>query len=299
MFAAPPSDVEALHAAIFSGAILRFRQHMAMRALVDHGRAFLAEALAPHEPVEVHRHLDRAALAEKLLAVQRGFSNDPQVKRLWGELFAAYGLDPADTARDRLMLRFQPPVPPEGGPHRARSTATVGFHRDSWGTNLYAQVNWWAPLYPISAGRTFAFLPHLFDRPLANDSAAFDLAQVMRHNRSAPAHADRKAMTPRLREAVDMSAAVPVVIDPGDVIAFSTQHAHVGLPNHTDLTRISLETRTLRLSDYRAGRGAPNVDGRARWIAFGMFRRISDGAPLADLLGVEAFTPFADSSGAA
>ena len=100
-------------------------------------------------------------------------------------------------------------------------------------------------------------------------------------------------MVPRLLEDVDLSQAVPVTIAPGEIIAFSTQHAHVGVPNHTDLTRISLDTRTLRLSDHRAGRGAANVDGRAPWVAFGMFRRVSDGVPLAQLLGVNEMEPFA------
>jgi hypothetical protein len=64
------------------------------------------------------------------------------------------------------------------------------------------------------------------------------------------------------------------------------------VPNHTHLTRISLDTRTIRLDDIAAGRGAPNVDGRGRWISYGMFRRISDGVPLAELLGVRPFEPF-------
>jgi hypothetical protein len=46
-----------------------------------------------------------------------------------------------------------------------------GFHRDTWGTNLYAQVNWWAPVYPITAGRTVALYPTLWSRPVANTSA--------------------------------------------------------------------------------------------------------------------------------
>jgi len=54
----------------------------------------------------------------------------------------------------------------------------------------------------------------------------------------------------------------------------------------------SLETRTLRLVDLEKGRGAANVDGQARWISYGLFRRISDGKPLPDILGVNPFLPF-------
>jgi len=292
MYTAPPPDIEALHAALFEGAIIRFKGLPEMQALVAFAQAFLAEQCAPHEPATIHRHLDRDALAQRLDAVQRTFSNMPEAKALWRALFEAVGFDADETVRDRLILRFQPPIPRDGEPHRARSTATVGFHRDSWGTNLYAQVNWWAPVYPITAGRTFAFLPELFDRPLPNDSADFDLAAVMDRVRSAGAGGERPKMAPRPLEQIDPADGLPVVIDPGEIIAFSAQHAHVGVPNRTDLTRISLETRTLRLSDQRAGRGAPNVDGRARWIAYGLFRRLSDGALLKDILGVDALEPF-------
>jgi hypothetical protein len=91
---------------------------------------------------------------------------------------------------------------------------------------------------------------------------------------------------------VDPQDALPVTIDPSEVIAFSAQHAHVGIQNHTDYTRVSLDTRTLQIQDHIAGLGARNVDGRARWIPFGMFRRVSDGKPLHDVLGVEPMTRF-------
>lgn len=295
MYTAPPPDVEALHAALFGGAIVRFSDLSEMQALAGFAQAFAAEQLAPHDPVTIHRHLDRDELAMRLNEVQRAFSNAPQAKALWRALFEAVGFDPDDTVRDRLILRFQPPISADGRAHRARSTATVGFHRDSWGTNLYAQINWWAPVFPISAGRTFAFLPELFDRELPNDSAQFDLAAVMAHNRKADPTAERPQMAPRPLRTIDPAEGQPVVIEPGEIIGFAAQHAHVGVPNHTDLTRISVETRTVRLADHRAGRGAPNVDGRARWIAYALFRRLSDGMPMSELLGVEPLERFVPS----
>jgi hypothetical protein len=65
-----------------------------------------------------------------------------------------------------------------------------------------------------------------------------------------------------------------------------------GVPNHTDLTRISVETRTLLIEDHVARRGAPNMDGSAHWMAPGLFRRVSDGKALPDLLGTGVLEPF-------
>ena len=283
----PPGDPSSLYAALYAGEIVRFSGLPATAALVAFTRAFVEARLAPHAPVEIHRHLDPSALPTRLVSVQREYSRSDEVRRLWRELLEAVGLDPADTARDRLRLRFQ--VHSEAGatPAWSRSTATVGFHRDSWGTNLAAQVNWWAPVWPITAERTFAIYPRLWDVPVANNSADFDLADVMERLRTAPETVGSGQLAPRPIQGVDASAGVPVVLDPGEIIAFSSAHAHAGVANHTGLTRISLETRTVSISDVVAQRGALNVDGAARWAAPGLFRRLSDGLPLNTILGCE------------
>ncbi|HKD54467.1 MAG TPA: hypothetical protein VKB72_09645 [Steroidobacteraceae bacterium] len=287
----PPGDPSALYAALYAGEIVRFSGLPSMAALVAFTRSFVEERLAPHPPVEIHRHLDSRALSTRLAEVQREYSRSAEVKRLWRELFEAVGLDPADTARDRLKVRFQ--VHREAGeaPAWSRSTATVGFHRDSWGTNLAAQVNWWAPVWPITAKRTFAIYQRLWDVPIPNNSADFDLADVMERLHTAPETVGAGQLAPRPTQAVDSSGGVPVVLDPGEIIAFSGAHAHVGIPNHTGLTRISLETRTVSISDVQAQRGAPNVDGEARWVAPGLFRRLNDGAPLNAILGCGRLVP--------
>lgn len=282
-----PLAPDAFHDRIYAGEILRFGDLPAMAALAAYARDFLEAALAPHPPAEIHRHHGPAALVELIPPLQTAFARSAEARRLWQAVFEAVGLAPDRLARDRLRLRFQLHEDGNGPATRARSLATVGFHRDSWGTNLYAQVNWWAPVYLITAGRTMAFYPDLWQHPLRNSSAEFDLAAVL----ESPGEVDR--LVPRPLEPVDPAGAVPVVIAPGEVIAFSTAHAHAGVPNQTGLTRISLETRTLWIDDVRAGRGAPNLDGAARWAAPGLFRRVSDRRPLNEVLGVDRLVPFA------
>jgi hypothetical protein len=293
---APDTDVDALHEALFAGAIARFGRLPEMSAIVAFTRSFLEERLAPVEPARIHE-MD-GDLAERCATLKRDYANNGEVKKFWKNLFGAVGLDPQMAMRDRLTLRFQPPKPATADRPWSRSTSTVGFHRDTWGTNLYAQVNWWAPVYPITAGRTFAFLPELFAQPLRNDSSDFDIVAIMERNKGRGQPVGRGEMVPQLQEDIDLTEALPVTINPGEVIVFSSQHAHVGVPNSTELTRISLETRTLRLADVEAGHGAPNVDGRARWVSYGMFRRIADGKPLPEILGVSPFVLFGAESAA-
>jgi hypothetical protein len=287
----PPQDPALRYAALYSGEILRYSGLPEMATIVARTRTFVEERLA-HAPVEIHRHVEHEELASRLAVIQRDYARSSEVKKLWQAMFEAAGLDPEDTARDRLVLRFQ--IHSEAGTSTqwARSTATVGFHRDTWGTNLPAQVNWWAPVWPISEGRTFAIHPALWDVPIENNSTDFDLADVMQRLRTAPETLGPGQLAPRPLRPVDARGGVPVVIEPGEIIAFSSAHAHVGVPNHTGLTRVSLETRTISIADLRAARGAPNVDGRARWAAPGMFRRLTDGRGVHELLGCEPLIPY-------
>jgi hypothetical protein len=214
-YRAPPTGPGALYAALYAGEIVRFPALAEMAAILSCTRGFVEGRLAPHRPVEIHRHLSAAALAARLGEVQSEYAGSSEIKGLWRASFEDVGLDPRDTARDRLMLRFQAHSDPESPLPYARSTATVGFHRDSWGTNLAAQLNWWAPVWPIAAGRTFAIYPGLWDVPVPNDSADFDLADVMERVRSAPATLGPGMLAPRPTSAVDRDGGAPVLLDPG------------------------------------------------------------------------------------
>ncbi len=286
------TDSETLHGKLYGGTIARFRDLEPMGALIAFTQDFLQTRLSPHPPAESHRHFAGKALADVYTALRREFARLEKIQRLWRAVFEAVGLEPELTARDRFILRFQPPDLPGGQYPWARSTATLGFHRDTWGTNLYAQINWWAPVYPLDARRTFAIFPNLFDRPLSNNSAEFDISNVISRNRNAPKNVKGDDLVPHLLEDLDWSQGIPVLIAPGEVIAFSAQHAHAGIRNLTEFTRISLDTRTLRIPDHLAGRGACNVDGRARWMTPGMFNRISDSEPLTNVLQIEALQQF-------
>jgi len=287
-----PCPARQFHDRIYGGDILRLEDLREHVRVINFTRQFLEDRFHPHLPVEAHRHLSHDEQVQQFAAATRDYARSDEVKRLWRETFEAIGLAPAQTVRDRLHLRFQPHQSPDAAVERSRATATVRFHRDTWGTNLYAQVNWWAPVYPLTAGRTMAMFPQLWSRALRNSSASFDFSGVLEQSRAGVNVSAYDGGIPQLQEEVPTELGVPVTIEPGTLIAFSAAHAHAGIPNSTGLTRISLETRTLLLEDFCAGRGAPDVDGRARWMAPGLFRRVSDGVKLTELVAVNELEPF-------
>jgi hypothetical protein len=128
-----------------------------------------------------------------------------------------------------------------------------------------------------------------------------DIIRSMKEVREAPQARTATNMIPPLLEKVDPAGAVAIAIEAGSIIAFSAHYANAGVPNHTGLTRISMETRTLMIGEQVARRGAPN-DGCACWLAPSMFRRVSDGMGFSDLLGttsLESFTVIVSSDATA
>ncbi|HVV91885.1 MAG TPA: hypothetical protein VHD15_00560 [Hyphomicrobiales bacterium] len=295
MYTTPPLPCppDEFHRRLYAGEILRLAGLAPLGEIVAFTRTFLEEELAPHPPTEIHHHLTLAQQVERFAALSGAYARSEEVKRLWRALFDAVGLDPEAIARDRLRLRFQPHRDAAEANLRPAGASTVAFHRDTWGTNLYAQVNWWMPVYPLAAGRTMALFPSLWSRPVRNSSADFDLGRVMARRKAGGGGAvGADDMIPHLEEEIAAELGIPVLIEPGTAIAFSSAHAHTGVGNQTGVTRISLETRTIAIADVTGGRGAPNLDGRAPWIAPGLFRRVSDGAPLHELLGMERLVPY-------
>ncbi|MFC5699002.1 hypothetical protein ACFPU0_26130 [Pseudomonas sp. GCM10022186] len=287
-----PFDPRGFQSRIYAGYILRFGQSPAMAALVTVTRELLEARLHPFKPEEIHLHLSHIEQTRCFAQCQREFAAAPEVRLLWRELLEGLGFDAERVACDRLHLRFQPHQEPRRSAPRARTTATIAFHRDTWGSNLYGQTNWWAPVYPITEERTFAIYPSLWRRALPNTSAGFDMQAILqRSHRDGRNSVDADEAIPHLL-GEPAAEGVPVLLEPGELIAFSGAHAHAGVGNSSGLTRISFETRTLLIQDLKDGRGAPNVDGYAPWMTPGLFRRLSDGRRLDELLGCWFIEPY-------
>jgi hypothetical protein len=210
---------------------------------------------------------DEAGIAE----LQRQVGGDPQVKRLIAVGLEEVGVDPERTYWDRIHLRIVPPAAGE------RQIGTIGVHRDTWGSNLLSQTNWWLPIRPLAAERTIAFYPSYWSRPIENTSAGWNLDEVRERRRKG----DRDVpIVPEPTEPVDTGSELRVVIEPGDLLCFSGAHLHASVPNTTTEARCSVELRTVNVDDIARGRGAPDLDGRAPLVPLEWFKSMTDGRPL-------------------
>ncbi|MGH2763517.1 MAG: hypothetical protein ACRDLD_13220 [Thermoleophilaceae bacterium] len=216
---------------------------------------------------------DAAAIGE----LQARVRADPRVKRLFHAALEHVGVDPARSYWDSIYLRVVPPV--QGGGER--QIGRIGFHRDTWSSNLLQQTNWWTTIRPLSAERTIAFYPRYWSRPIANTSADWDLDAIRARRRAGEPDEDI-LIVPEPTEPVDTDSELRIVLEPGDFLCFSGAHLHASVPNTSGETRLSVELRTVNLDDVTGARGAPDLDGRAPQVPREWFRSMADGSPLGD-----------------
>jgi hypothetical protein len=262
-----PLDDERRAALVFRGDLLVFKQ---VPPLLD--AAGVADALVDEVLGDLGRP-DPDAIEE----LRRRFGRDPEVRGLYLAALEHVGLDLSRGYWDSLSVRVVPPADAEA----EREIGKLGYHRDTWGSNVPQQINWWTTIYPLSSERTIAFYPTYWSRPIANTSADWDLDKIRTLRRSGKRDEDI-AIVPEPSEPVDTSSELRVVLEPGDLLCFSGAHLHASVPNISERTRVSVELRTVNLDDFTSGRGAPNLDGRAPQVPLGWFRSIADGSPLGD-----------------
>lgn len=262
---------------IYGGDLIVYKDVPATHELVAATDQLIREALDLPDPTLAHQQLDPAALAARLGPLQQRYRRHEEATALMRTALRQVGVPMEPTYWDWLYLRALPDSS-GGGAASDQRTAPLGWHRDTWSSNVYAQSNWWAPFYAITAGRTISFHPAHWSTPIANTSADWELEDVVARRR----RGETVTLVPAPSEPVDTAGEVRVVLEPGDLLCFSGAHLHASVPNHSGRTRFSVEVRTVDGRDVTAGRGAPNVDGAAPHVALRWFRGVEDGRALTE-----------------
>lgn len=258
------------NARIYAGDILVFRGFPEVAELVAALRAHCCTYLG-NDPEQVHELGSDSRLDQIVEALRQKVRHDLAVAELFSTALAAVGVNCESTYGDGVVVRVQK-AGAQGGASRL---GPLRAHRDTWGSNIPAQTNWWAPLFTTTPERTLALFPAYFQRVVANDSAKWDFEELVRRLKSDRA-TPNYPLLPTATDPPPWVDALPVNLVPGDLLCFSGAHLHASVPNQTNRTRLSFESRTVNAADAMAGRGAPNVDGRARCTTYQIFKRLTD-----------------------
>lgn len=258
---------------LFKGDILIQTNIVAMHQLVTWSTPLLKNALNDLDPSTAQAQLNPEDFIKLTSAAQLTFRKNDAVKQLFFSALAECGVDLSTTYYDHFPLR----IVPYGNTHGGARNSFIGHHRDTWGSNIHSQINWWAPIYELEETRTIAIYPQYWTEPLANNTKEWRFEKHLESRCNTPTGMKApypSAPSPLAR--VDEADVVKVMLQPGDVLSFSSAHLHGSVPNTSDRTRYSMEMRTINQADLLARRAAPNVDNKGTEVMYQWFKKITD-----------------------
>lgn len=260
---------------LYDGQLYVYTQRPSSLALAAFARGLIEEAFAPLEPQTAQHQLGVERYAEILGRLKPAFIHHPESKRLVGNLLAEVGCDLEKTYFDLPRMRSS----------TSNGYLTTGIayawhpHRDTWYSAPPCQLNWWLPVYEISADNAMAFHPRYFTRGLANTSADYNYqvwnekhrgAHVAQYTQSDP------RPLPWATEPVEMDPQIRIVVPVGGLVMFFAAHLHSSVPNTSGVTRFSIDFRTVHIDDLAGRRGALNVDSLCTGSTVRDYRRATD-----------------------
>ena len=256
----PGTSPRALSEALFGGALMIFEDLPPVGRLVDRVKTILADIFDTEEPHLAERDLSATCFRGLAMRARATVAADATVARYWWDTLAVIGYRRDAIWLDQIRLR----VVPSRGDIDHQRLRTVPPHRDTWGSGIMAQINWWLPLYPLVESSTMLIWPDAFRHPIANNSGEWRFEAFRKGS------GDGYPLLPVAR-ARPIQPGLPVLIQPGQMLGFSAAHLHAGASDASGRTRLGVDTRSVWESDRKAGRGAPNVDGAAtaemwRWF---------------------------------
>ena len=266
---------------IFNGDLLIHSNINAMHDLIRNTQILLRDSLAELEPTTAQAQLTAEMFLQKTTSAQGVFRENIELRALFFNTLEQCGVNLGNTYYDHIPLR----VVPSGTTHAGARNSFIGHHRDTWGSNIHSQINWWAPIYDLEASRTIAIYPRYWTEPLANNTGKWRFEKHIESRRNTPAGLKAPyPSAPSPLEVVDENYAVKVILQPGDVLSFSSAHLHGSVPNTSNQTRYSVEMRTVNAKDLMTGRAAPNVDNQGTTQMFQWFKGITNNQSLAEYI---------------
>jgi hypothetical protein len=270
---APP---RVLRQTLYEGNLLILTRLRAVSDLVEYTQEQLAKLFGPHDPEQAHDHFDKAEMAHILGEWKPRYIHSEIVTGLVCKILQEANLPAEETYYDVPRPRTSFPV----GHLTTGIAYAFPWHRDVWYGAPAQQINWWLPIYPVTANNAMSFDLQSFDQAVTNTSQDFDYynnnvarlttaTQIDDETQSRPAAVEYVP--------IDELAVLPA---PGAVLLFSGAQLHKSVPNTSGRSRYSVDFRTIDLADLEADRGAPLVDVDCTGTAIRDFHNLADDRPV-------------------
>jgi len=268
---------------LYDGQLFVYSATPGSRKLVELARTLIGEAFGSLDPETAQYEMSVERYAAILAELKPKFIHHPDAKTHIRDILREVGCDLEKTYFDVPRMRTA----------TSDDYLTTGIayafhpHRDTWYSAPMCQVNWWIPIFELESGRSMAFHPAYWSRPVRNGSRNYNYAEWNRTSRYLAAQqigVDTRVQ-PKPEEPMELDPQVRVITPVGGMLLFSAAHMHSTVPNSTRRTRFSIDFRTVHLDDVAAFRGAPNVDSECTGTTMNDYLRASDLAHIpADLV---------------
>ena len=259
--------------AVFSGEIFCLKDNPNLKCVVDEAQQILCDTFTPFDPELAHRHYEEEECLNRFERAQKIYRASQTVSENFMRALKTVGILPNNGFRDKLILRM---VLPNANGGQKGGIGSLPPHRDSWGSGIRCQINWWFPVFPLTKRNTMAIYPDYWSVRVKNDVIDWDWKSKKNET--------RPIFLPTASEAINDSNRICVTPRPGEAIAFSGAHLHASISNAFDKIRFSSETRTVTIQDINEDRGAPNLDGLCARPGYKWFKRLADGQGLDNIL---------------
>lgn len=255
-----PDSYETLKIAVYGGELFLLPASPSSLWLVESVKQALLELFHPVSDLrKIHEEYPAETIYRNMICLRKKISDPEYSKTFIAAITQPFGLPPEQTAFDPLRLRWNAPT--EVFDEDAVYSA---LHRDTWYANPQCQINWWIPLFEVSKEQAFSFFPTYFNQPTPNTSHHFDYerwsTEIGFQSDKNTAAENYPTTTTRPPE----SARSGFSCGAGNILLFSGAHLHRTAHNTSDLTRFSIDFRTVDLEDKLHGHGPPNMDNAAK-----------------------------------
>src|SRR5579859_7808699 len=188
--------------ALYQGQLFAYSPSSSSLALCQFAAELAEAALAPLDPRQAQHSLPVEQFAGVLAELKPRFIHHAKSKELIRGILEEQGCDLDKTYFDVPRLRT--------ATSNGYLTTGIAFafhpHRDTWYSAPMCQINWWMPVYDITAENCLAFYPTYFARALRNNSEIYNYYEWNRKGRAEAAKHVRSDTReqPKLQEEIEV-----------------------------------------------------------------------------------------------
>lgn len=259
---------------LYRGAIFLHAPSESSLKLSQLARDLVEEAFTPMDPRKIQDAMPPERVAEILSVVKPKFIHHPKAKTYIQEMLVELGCSLEKTYFDVPRLRTAFP----GDYLKTGIAYAFHPHRDTWYSAPFNQINWWMPVYPINSENCMALHPRYWSEPIRNGSSNYNYHRWNLESRFSAAQQVKTdtRVQPRPEEPVELDPQFRLICEPGAAYQFSAAQLHSTVPNTSDLTRYSIDFRTVHLDDVYSRTGAANIDSACTGTSMGDFLKGTD-----------------------